>query len=180
MIQINLLRQYPSSAGTRILGWPSPRKVGTLLVLVILGHVGWQYLALLHRKSQAAARIETLGRRQKEAEATQSRLAQVKVRLTQLEEQLEAIEHLRKRQKGPLGLVNAITESLPRLPILWLTVLEEEDRVMSIEGEARSLASITDFITTLKRSPALTRVDLSGWEASDKTLRFRAESEISY
>ena len=180
MIQINLLRRYPGSAGSRIPGWPSPRKVATLLVLMILEHSGWQYLSLLHQKSQASARIEALERRQKEAEATRSRLAQVKLSLSQLEEQLEAVEHLRARQKAPLGLLNAITKSLPRLPTLWLTALEEKDRVVSIEGEAHNLASIIDFIATLNESPALTRVDLSGWEASGKTLRFRAESEISY
>ena len=180
MIQINLLRQYPSRAGPRFLGWPSPRKVGTLLVFAILGHAGWQYLTLFHRKSEAVARIEALGRRRKEAEVSQAKLAQLQLREARLEERLEVIAHLRTRQKGPLDLVNAITESLPRLPTLWLTGLEEKDRVVSIEGEALSLASITDFITTLKRSPALTRVDLSGWEARGRTLRFRAESKISY
>ncbi len=179
MIQINLLSQYPHSARPRTLGWPGPRKIGTLLLLVVLGYLGWQYLTLLHRRSQAAARIEVLGKQRKEAEATQARLAEVKLRLTQLEKQLEAIEHLRTRQKGLLGLLNAITESLPRLPTLWLTVLEERDRIVSIEGEADSLAGITNFITTLKRSPALTRVDLSSWEASGDILRFQAESEIS-
>ncbi len=180
MIQINLLRQYPNRGGPRFLGWPSPRKVATLLVFAILGHAGWQYLTLFHRKSEVLARIEVLGRRQEEAEVSRAKLAQCQLREARLEEQLGAIEHLRTRQKGPLDLVNAITESLPRLPTLWLTVLQERDRVVSIEGEALSLASITDFITTLKRSPALIRVDLTGWEASGGKLRFRAESEISY
>ena len=181
MIQINLLRQYPRRAGPRILGWPNPKKVGSLLVFAILGQACWQYPTLFHRKSEAVDRIEALRRRLEKTEVSQAkRLAKAQFREGYLEEQIEAIEHLRTRQKGPLDLVNSITESLPRLPTLWLTVLEEKDRVVSIEGEALSLTSITHFIRTLKRCPVFTRVDLSGWEASDGTLRFRAETEISY
>ena len=126
-------------------------------------------------------RIEALRRRLEKTEVSQAkRLAKAQFREGHLEEQIEAIAHLRTRQKGPLDLVNSITESLPRLPTLWLTVLEEKDRVVSIEGEALSLTSITHFIRTLKRCPVFTRVYLSGWEASDGTLRFRAEAKISY
>lgn len=180
MIQINLLRQYPRKVGTRILSWPSSRQVGTLLVFAMLSHAGWQYLTFYHRKSEAVARIDALERRQKEVEASQAELSQFRLREGLLKERLESIKRLRAQRKGPLDLVNAITQSLPRLPTLWLTVLKEENRVVNIEGKALTLASINSFIANLERSPALTRVDLSGWEADGGTLRFRAKSEISY
>lgn len=76
-----------------------------------------------------------------------------------LEEKNAIIEQLKKKQGGPIRVLDEISKNLEPLK-LWLTGLSLEGSRVNLEGKAISNSEIVEFISNLKKSPVFSGVAL--------------------
>ena len=63
---------------------------------------------------------------------------------------VELIERLRQDQSGPVRMLDQISRSLP--DGLWLSALRETGEGVVVEGQARTLRALSDFVANLEGS----------------------------
>jgi Tfp pilus assembly protein PilN len=76
----------------------------------------------------------------------------------ELFDKTQIIEILKKDQTVPLRLLDEVSEKLPKG--VWLTVLTDKDRFISIEGYAFTNYDLVGYVQGLKESKYLTDVTL--------------------
>lgn len=76
----------------------------------------------------------------------------------ELLEKTQIIEILKKDQIVPLRLLDEVSERLPKG--VWLTILSDKNRVISIEGYAHTNYDLVGYVQNLKESKYLTDVML--------------------
>jgi type IV pilus assembly protein PilN len=76
-------------------------------------------------------------------------------RRAELAERLSLIDRLRSTKRGPVTLLETISESLP--DGLWLSELKQTGATVQMEGRAVSLTAITDFAEKLQNSAVFER-----------------------
>jgi len=152
MIKVNLLATVPGAAPPR--DW-FPREqraalIGLLgLVVTGLGIGGWWYY--LHgvkngiegRITAAEAQMVTLREAAKLVDQTTARK-------NELAERLGVIERLRDSKRGPVNLLETLSQSLPEG--LWLLEVKQVGRSVQVDGRAMSLTAVTDFTERLQNS----------------------------
>jgi Tfp pilus assembly protein PilN len=65
------------------------------------------------------------------------------------------IDRLRRGQHDPVDLLQVVSECLP--DGLWLLELKQQDDVVQIEGRARTITAVTDFVNRLQTSNGFER-----------------------
>lgn len=151
MIRINLIGTVPR-APQRV--WlPSDQRAAAagliLLVATAVGVGGWWW-----QVSRARARVETDLRR---AETELTRLKSVAAvvdraaaRKRELTERLALIDRLHRTERDPVALLETVSRSVPEG--LWLLELKQAGTTVQMEGRARSLTALTDFVERLQTS----------------------------
>jgi type IV pilus assembly protein PilN len=157
MIRINLLgverQKAPTVAGID----PAQRiTIACGLVLVAaLAVVGWWYWSL----SSASAQVDQqIAAAQQEAARLQSLLVEVEQfeqQRAQLTQRVQLIEQLRNGQSVPVQLLDHVNRSLPDQ--LWLTDMEQDGSVVTIQGRATTLVGVSDFVANLGTGTLLQR-----------------------
>lgn len=159
MITINLLpprrRRRFVSALPSLLGLG--RVFGGLCVLGLLG-IG-AYWFVLDRE----ARTLEADMRRLDGELAQHKMAIVegtrfKKEKEELERRVAVIDVIARNQARPVYLLDALADMIPRE--LWLTSLEEKEKVLKITGTAFSSRAVSDFMANLKNSGKFRDVDL--------------------
>lgn len=75
-----------------------------------------------------------------------------------LERRLALIDVIARDQARPIYLVDALADMIPS--DLWLTSMEEKEKVLKIAGSAFSTTAVSDFMTNLETSGKFKDVDL--------------------
>ena len=75
-----------------------------------------------------------------------------------LERRVALIDSIARSQHRPVYLLDMLAETLP--PDVWLTSMEEKDRMLKIAGSAFSTTAVADFMANLKGSGKFRDVDL--------------------
>ena len=75
-----------------------------------------------------------------------------------LERRVALIDFIARSQHRPVYLLDTLADTLP--PDIWLTSMEEKDRVLKIAGSAFSTTAVADFMANLKGSGKFRDVDL--------------------
>ena len=190
MIRINLLgaeRQKARKAIAFDVGRSVTVACSLILVATVL-LVGWWYWSL---REESLRTDEELAAGQQEAARLQSLLVEVEEferQRAQLQERVALIEQLRSGQSTPVQLLDHVSRSLP--DALWLTLMQQEDNQITIEGRSTTLIALSDFVGNLADGELLQRpIEIvnsqvepaagTGAQAVPELIRFTVRAQIN-
>ena len=167
MIKINLVREGRAVRGTGVAaGAPAAAGlsganngliVGGLIVGVLIAG-GWWYM----QKRTLAERQETVS--QKQAEATRLEqiikdVADYQKQKDSLQKRIDLINQLKQNQRGPVLLMDRISQDLPDL--VWLDKMAVGGGIVTIDGRGLNPNAIANFVGNIKDDPMFEEPDLS-------------------
>ncbi len=132
----------------------------TVGLLVILVH----YLVL---SSQIKDLNEKIRKDQLEVARLESVLREVKDfedKKARLQKKVDLINQLKQNQKGPVRLMDEVSNALPDL--VWIDSMEYRGNSINIAGKAFNPPAISNFITNLKKIPAFQEPNLQDLRAA--------------
>jgi type IV pilus assembly protein PilN len=149
MIRINLL---PAREAKRRIVLRNQLQL-TVFLLLLLG-VGLGAMTLSQRQKRAALEQE-LARVETEIASLENIVKEVEVfqtRKDQLQRQIEVVTNLKKNQRRPALLMDALSRSLPEQ--VWLMQVQERDTGLQITGKSlNGNIGIAAFMENMGRSP---------------------------
>jgi LPXTG-motif cell wall-anchored protein len=140
---------------------PSNANNGLIIVGLILGVLiagGWWYM----QKRTLAERQESVDQKQKEADRLDKiikEVAKYQKQKESLQKQVEVINQLKQNQRGPVRLMDRISEDLPDL--VWLDKMTVSGGVVTIDGRGLNPNAIANFVENVKKDPMFEEPDLS-------------------
>jgi Tfp pilus assembly protein PilN len=167
LIKINLVREGRAVRGTgAIAGVPTaaaPPNVNNILLIagVILGAVlaaGWWFIENRKLNEQR----ELLVQKQAEAQRLDQIIKEVEDYQRQkdsLQKRIDLINQLKQNQKGPVRLMDRISQDLPDL--VWLDKMTVGGGVVTIDGRGLNPNAIANFVESIKNDPMFEEPDLS-------------------
>ncbi len=173
MIRINLLSEGRKPVVARKakasldLGGQDPNNLlllaGLIVALVILG--GWWY----RMNSELKAIQSQVREAQRLAEELRPIIEQVekyKVQKVALEAKVQIIENLKRKQQGPVHIMDQISQALPDL--LWLDDMQVSGTKVSLRGKAFNTNAVAAFIENLNAVPDFHEPDTRDIQSSGR------------
>ncbi|HEY9403966.1 MAG TPA: hypothetical protein VIQ24_15005 [Pyrinomonadaceae bacterium] len=161
MIKVNLLDSVTDKTSvaaieTRV---ANPRTQGRLVLLVVVALLGlgivfdWtstrsahaEVTAELKRQQEQAARMEAIKKEQAELE---KKTQEIQVRI-------DAIKKLRTSQQGPVAVLSAINERLPKMTDFRLESIEQKNGELILIGDSPNESAVTQFGRSMEFSSGL-------------------------
>lgn len=168
MIKINLVREGRAVRGAgAVTGAPAtaaaPTSATNILLAtgVILGIVvagGWWFL--VNRKLNE--RKEMVAQKQVEAQRLEQIIKDVEDYQKQkdsLQKRIDLINQLKQNQKGPVRLMDRVSQDLPDL--VWLDRMTVSGGLVTIDGRGLNPNAIANFVENIKNDPMFEEPDLS-------------------
>jgi Tfp pilus assembly protein PilN len=167
LIKINLVREGRAVRGTgAVTGMPAaaagPANINNILVIggVILGAAiagGWWFL----ETRKLTDRQETVAQKQGEAQRLDKIIKEVEDYQKQkdsLQKRIDLINQLKQNQRGPVRLMDRISQDLPDL--VWLDKMSVSGSVVTIDGRGLNPNAIANFVEAIKNDPMFEEPDL--------------------
>lgn len=161
MIKVNLLDSVTDKTSvaaieTRV---ANPRTQGRLVLLVVVALLGmaivfdWtsansahaEATAELKRQEEQAARMEAIKKEQ----------AELQKKTSEIETRIDAIKKLRSSQQGPVSVLSAINERLPKVNDFRLESIEQKGGELTLKGDSPNEAAVTQFGRSMEFSSGL-------------------------
>ena len=170
MIKINLVREGRTVRGAGAAapsGGPSVAAGGSNLnnILVIAGVFlgvliggGWWFL----KNNTLKERQETVGNKQAEADRLQAIIKQVDdytKRKESLQKRIDLINQLKQNQKGPVKIMDRISQDLPDL--VWLDRMSMSGGLVALAGRGLNPNAIANFVDNVKNDPLFEEPELN-------------------
>ena len=172
MIRINLL---PAREAKRRIVLRNQIQVAMLSLLMLGAGLGW--MAMLQRDHHAKLAKE-LQRIENEIVSLESIVKEVEAfqtRKGQLQKQIEVVNGLKRNQRRPALILDALSESLPDQ--VWLVKVHEQGRGVKISGKSlNGNVGIATFMENMSRSPWLGTAEL----VESKSEVFRNRPVVSF
>jgi Tfp pilus assembly protein PilN len=153
-----------------------------VLLLIVLGFAGsgyWWHSTLSAQSSNLDAQIGMLEARKAALEAV-IKLDQVfEARKKMLETRVKVVEGLQKNQVSPVVALDQLAEAVEKTQFVWLSSLDQNDRMLSMSGVGTSLNAIADFYTNLNATGYFKNVDLGPSQESSGNFTFSLKCEFS-
>jgi type IV pilus assembly protein PilN len=155
MIEINLL---PHREAARVADLRQTAGVLILGLVVVAGGI-----ALVDRNIKADERAAAASVRQLEADVARYRpeeeqVAGFKKKRSELEDKIDVIKGLDRARSGPVRIMDELSKNTPER--LWLTSMETEGILLTVEGDSLDTGIVADFLRSLNASPYFEDVDL--------------------
>jgi Tfp pilus assembly protein PilN len=128
------------------------------LLLGIVGAGGWWFI----KNNELKERRETVANKQSEADRLQNIIKQVDdytKRKDSLQKRIDLINQLKQNQKGPVKIMDRISQDLPDL--VWLDKMTMSGGVVTITGRGLNPNAIANFVDNVKNDPLFEEPDLS-------------------
>ncbi|MCA1629059.1 MAG: PilN domain-containing protein [Acidobacteria bacterium] len=163
MIRVNLLESVTDRNGGSVAAVEarvsSPRGRGLLALLVVAGLLvagvtfDWvsargaraEAMAELQRQQEVAARMEAIKKEMKELEK----------RTQEVQTRIDAIKKLRAAQQGPVAVLSAVNDRLPRVADFRLESIEQKGDEVVVKGDSPDEAAVTQFGRSMEFSSGL-------------------------
>ena len=161
MIKVNLLDSVTdkTSVATIETRVANPRMQGRLVLLVVVALTAlalvfdWtstnsahaEVTAELQRQQEQAARMEAIKKEQGELEK----------KTQEIQTRIDAIKKLRASQQGPVAVLSAINERLPKIPDFRLESIEQKNGELILKGDSPNEAAVTQFGRSMEFSSGL-------------------------
>ena len=157
MIKVNLLATSPGKAAPRV--WIPQEQRGAFIGLACLlvtglGIGGWWYY--LHGvRAKVDAKISATDAQLVKLKEAAALVEKTTAKKNELAERLGVIERLRESKRGPVSLLETLSQSLP--DGLWLLEVKQTGRSVQVDGRAMSISAVTDFTERLQNSGVFDR-----------------------
>jgi Tfp pilus assembly protein PilN len=129
---------------------------GLILGVLIAG--GWWYM----QKRTLAERQETVAQKQTEADRLQKiidEVAKYQKQKGDLKSRIDLIKQLKQNQRGPVLLMDRLSQDLPDL--VWLDKMAVGGGMVTIDGRGLNPNAIANFVENVKNDPMFEEPDLS-------------------
>jgi Tfp pilus assembly protein PilN len=146
----------PAAAGPSGGGANNVLIVGGLILGGLIGG-GWWYM----QKRTLAERMDTVTQKQEEAKRLEQIIKDVadyQKQKTSLEKRIDLIKQLKQNQRGPVQLMDRISQDLPDL--VWLDKMTVSGGLVSIDGRGLNPNAIANFVESIKNDPMFEEPDL--------------------
>jgi type IV pilus assembly protein PilN len=124
-----------------------------LIVAVAVAVIGWWFWMLRSESTQLDADLATAQQEATRLRALLAEVQQFEAQREQLRQRVALITQLRSGQNIPVQLLDHVSRSLPDM--LWLTVMQQQEGQLTIEGRSTTLIALSDFVGNLGSSPLL-------------------------
>jgi Tfp pilus assembly protein PilN len=169
LIKINLVREgrtvrgagaAPGAAAVSAAGPTNLNNILVMLFLVlgILGAFGWWFITNNTLKEKQA----TVASKEVEAKRMDSIIKEVEDytrRKESLQRRIDLINQLKQNQKGPVKVMDRISQDLPDL--VWLDSLTMSGGVIDLAGRGLNPNAIANFVDNVKNDPLFEEPELS-------------------
>jgi len=148
----------PAAAGGPSGGGANNALIVAGLIIGVLIAGGWWYM----QKRALAERNETIAQKQEEAKRLEQIIKDVadyQKQKTNLEKRIELIKQLKQNQRGPVQLMDRISQDLPDL--VWLDKMTVSGGLVSVDGRGLNPNAIANFVENVKNDPMFEEPDLS-------------------
>lgn len=170
MIKINLAREGRAVRGAGAAPGPSgpaaggPSNLNNIMIIggILLGLLlggGWWFLKNQTLKERRA----TVDNKTAEAQRLESIIKEVEdyqKRKESLQKRIDLINDLKQNQKGPVRIMDRISQDLPDL--VWLDRMEMSGGSIKLNGRGLNPNAIANFVENVKNDPLFEEPDLSG------------------
>jgi type IV pilus assembly protein PilN len=157
MIKINLLTEAKPARKKR--GVSALGGAGRLNLLLILGGlligilvVGVQWWVEAARLGEQREKNRIAQQEVTRLEAILKEVQDFENKKAQLQKKVDLINALKANQRGPVRLMDEVSNALPDL--LWLEKLDLKGNLISLEGKALNPPAVANFLENLKRVPS--------------------------
>lgn len=153
MIRINLLGSELGAEKAPSAGLHIAQKVtilGTVLLVLTVGGLGWRYWSLTEREAQMAQEIVAAQREESRLAEILKQVQDFEARQQQQQQRVTLINELKKGQSAPVHIIDQVSRALPDM--LWLTSMKQQGYEVTIEGRCLSLTALSDFVGNLEVS----------------------------
>jgi len=194
VIKINLVREgravrgagaAPGIAAVAAVGAAAPSNLNNMLVVggLIAGIVvggGWWFV----EKSKLSDRNDQVASKTAEASRLDAIIKEVEKYQAQkdsLQKRIDLINNLKQNQKGPVKVMDRISQDLPDL--VWLDHMQISGGLIQITGRGLNPNAIANFVENIKNDPLFEEPDLSSMtEVSQLPLvyNFNMQFHFSY
>jgi len=179
MIKINLLREPRTK--TKQSWSPEQSQVGIyaiILMFLAVVSMAWWYWYLLGQRTEYTAELEQLQQENLRLQVVRSELQKFEEQRKLLDDRIGVIERLKSNQKGPVVLMNAVIDSIPPEPRLWLESVAQKEGQVLIKGQALDVASVANFISRLSVNSPFKQVELDSYEEVNERIKFELTCQI--
>jgi Tfp pilus assembly protein PilN len=183
MIKVNLIgagRKKPVKAATKIALPTSFTPLLLLLIVVGFAFYGYTwYTGLTTQSADLDTQIQELNARKTALEAVIKQDAIFEARKKMLESRVKIIEGLQKNQLSPVLALDQLAEAVERTQYVWLSNLEQNNAVLSMNATGTSLDAIADFYTNLNATGYFKNVDIGPAQESSGNFTFSIKCEFA-
>ena len=180
MIKINLVREgravrgagaVPGMAAVAAVGAAAPSNINNLLVVggliagAVIGGGCW-----VIERNKLSDRKEQVATKQVEAQRLEAIIKEVEGYQRQkdsLQKRIDLINQLKQNQKGPVKLMDRLSQDLPDL--VWLDKMTMSGGLITISGRGLNPNAIANFVENVKNDPLFEEPDLSSMTQTSVT-----------
>jgi Tfp pilus assembly protein PilN len=167
LIKINLVREGRAVRGAGAapaavaVGGPSNLNTMLIVALLAVGLViggGWWVI----EKNTLSGRREEVASKTREAQRLESIIKEVEEyqrRKDSLQKRIDLINQLKQNQKGPVKIMDRVSQDLPDL--VWLDRMSMSGGLITITGRGLNPNAIANFVEAIKKDPLFEEPDLS-------------------
>ncbi|HYG12490.1 MAG TPA: hypothetical protein VD835_21325 [Pyrinomonadaceae bacterium] len=161
MIKVNLLDSVTDKTSvaaieTRV---ANPRTQGRLVLLVVVALLGMAVVFDWTSANSAHAEVTAELKRQEEQaarmEAIKKEQAELEKKTQEIQTRIDAIKKLRTSQQGPVAVLSAINERLPKITEFRLESIEQKGGDLILKGDSPNEAAVTQFGRSMEFSSGL-------------------------
>jgi Tfp pilus assembly protein PilN len=161
MIKVNLLDSVTdkTSVATIETRVANPRTQGRLVLLVVVALLGMAVVFDWTSANSAHAEVTAELKRQEEQaarmEAIKKEQAELENKTREIQTRIDAIKKLRSSQQGPVAVLSAINERLPKIADFRLESIEQKGGDLILKGDSPNESAVTQFGRSMEFSSGL-------------------------
>ncbi|SRR2546425_12660470 len=178
MIRVNLRgHKQPKSAAKFV----SPKNYTPVVLLAVaLGFAGYGYWWYSSLTNQVADLDNQIKQAQKAGLDNVIKQDQIyEARKKALENRVKVIEGLQRNQVSPVMALDQLSEAVQRTQFVWLSNLDQNNAILTMNGVGTSLNAIADFYTNLTATGYFKNIDVSNAQDSAGNFVFSLKAEFS-
>src|SRR5437899_8191993 len=180
MIKVNLSGHKQPKPAAKLVS----RKSYTpgLLLAVGLGFAGYGYGWYSSLTNQVADLDNQITQAQAQKAALDNVIKQdqmYEARKKPLENRVKVIEGLQRNQASPIMALDQLSEAVDRTQYVWLSSLDQNNAILSMNGIGTSLNAIADFYTNLTATGYFKNIDVANAQDSAGNFTFSLKCEFA-
>ncbi|HYR84654.1 MAG TPA: PilN domain-containing protein [Terriglobia bacterium] len=183
MIKVNLseaAKKKTAKPGMKVAG-PS-NMTPILLLLIFLGSAGfayWWYSDLTGQSQALDSQIQSAQAQKASLDAVIKQDQVYETRKKALENRVKIIEGLQRNQVSPVVALDVLSDAVDKTQYVWLSSLDQNNAIFSMNGIGTSLLAIADFYSNLQATGYFKNIDVMNAQDAQGNFTFSLKCEFS-